>query len=295
MIHLIWNMHAGSAAAHAAIRERCGDDETLHLVETSSEDEARKAVAEAADAAADAVVAAGGDGTVHLVANAILNSKAEISFGVLPLGTGNDAARSMGLPMDPEAALTQIVERDCREMDVIAVADQYAVNMVTVGNTGKYVNLLTSEMKQRWGAFSYLRGVVEVMSELDVFELEIAIDDEPSERFEALNVFCANGRTSGGGLTVSDSALMNDGLMDVIIVRDGPPLEIAGLTAEYFLSDFREHELIEFRQARSVRIESSVDVPVSIDGDYFERKSLSLMVERQQLPVLLGDEPAAFD
>ncbi len=222
------------------------------------------------------IVAAGGDGSVHRLANIFMQLQqaghpVKASLGVFPLGTGNDFARSVGMPFEGPAAIQSLINGQDRPVDLLEFRSSehsgWCVNMITGGNTGNYLDSLTDEVKERWGAFCYLRGIVDVMNHLETFDLEVSFDEGPVETFSALNVFIANGKTSGGGMIVSPDAEINDGLMDVIIVQDGTPGEIAGLTAKFFLSDYQSHELISYRRAKKLRLVSGSTLPLTSDGE----------------------------
>ena len=136
----------------------------------------------------------------------------------------------------PQAA--ELIEngKTCRA-DIVhgaTAGDQlFYANMATGGNTGRFTKSLTDEMKQFWGPLVYVRGVVDVLAELVRYDIKVCFDDRQPEQFSALNVFVANGRTSGTGLQVAPDASLEDGLLDVVIVLDCEPIEIAGLAADF--------------------------------------------------------------
>ena len=170
------------------------------------------AIREAMRAARDGVelvVAAGGDGTVNSVVDALMSSDRRPALGILPLGTGNDLARMLGLPLAPDAALDTLRTADVVAIDAVestsSTETRWFANMLTGGNTGRYLRRMSDEVKRQWGPFCYLRGVVDVVRDLQVYQIRVTCDHGPPETFEALNVFVANGRNSGGGLTRSGS------------------------------------------------------------------------------------------
>jgi diacylglycerol kinase (ATP) len=271
---VLWNAGAGSATKSDAARERIESDPAADLFDFRDEAEAAARIRDALGRGVERIVAAGGDGTVGTVASLVAQQQAEhTDFAVLPLGTGNDLARTLDMPLDPEAAWDVCRSGQSRPMDLLRVqfgADQtgWAANMVTAGNTGKYTSVITPEMKQKWGPFCYLRGTLDLLQDLDVYELDVKCDDdEAATRYTTLNVFLANGRTSGGGLTVAPDARIDDGLLDLIIVQDGDALDLAALTADYLLSDFRTNPLVQHRRCRQVEFFAIPPVPISIDGD----------------------------
>jgi diacylglycerol kinase (ATP) len=273
-ILVLWNTGARAASDFDELRARIESDPRAELHELTGEPEARDRIRHALAGGCERIVAAGGDGTVGTVASLVAQQHAEhADFAVLPLGTGNDLARTLDMPLDPEAAWDVCRSGQARPMDLLRVqcgTDQvlYAANMVTAGNTGKYASVITPEMKQKWGPFCYLRGTLDLLQDLDVYEVDVRCDDDETPvRYAALNVFLANGRTSGGGLTVAPDARIDDGLLDLIVVQDGDALDLASLTADYLLSDFRVNPLVQHRRCRRVEISATPPLPISIDGD----------------------------
>ncbi len=228
------------------------------------------------------ILAAGGDGTIHAVAQHQIQADATCEYAVIPVGSGNDLARSLAMPLNPVAAWAVATLGPVHWIDVIECTwdDGHclATNMVTIGNTGAFLRDLTPEVKQRWGPFCYLRGVVDVAVNLQTFHADIALDGGKPEHREFLNCFIANGRTSGGGLTVAPGAKLDDGLAEVVLIRDGESPEIAGLVGQYAVGDFLAHHLVESRQAREIRIESAEELPCTVDGEVFTTRTLQLKV-----------------
>jgi diacylglycerol kinase (ATP) len=239
---VIWNGSAGSTNKAGDLRLDLETRQGVQLIETASRDETIRLAEKACREGIPRVIAAGGDGTINAVVSALVDCQRRqgdsATLAVLPLGTGNDLARSLKMPFDPteaihvcltgRTALIDVMELDCGEGPI-----NIAANMVTAGNTGKYIEVLTDELKQRWGALCYLRGTVDILEELEVFGIKLAIDDEPPIDVQALNLFFANGRTSGGGMTVCADACLNDGQLDLLVIRDGTGLDLATLTVDY--------------------------------------------------------------
>lgn len=298
-ILVLWNAGAGSAAEAGEVRAQIESDAGAELYEFSDESDARERIRQALADGGGRIVAAGGDGTVGTVASLLAQEQArQAEFAVLPLGTGNDLARTLNMPLDPQAAWGICRSGAALPMDLLRVhrgdeAILYAANMVTAGNTGKYAAVITPEMKQRWGPLCYLRSTIGLLQDLEVYDLQVQCDGGEVARYAALNVFLANGRTSGGGMTVAPEARIDDGLLDLIIVQDGTALDLAALTADYLLSDFRSNPLVLHRQCRKVRISASPPMPISTDGDPQSGSELTVEVESGALRVVRGNDTGA--
>lgn len=296
-IEVLWNPASGSSAKALAAQSLFADRSDCRLVETSTREEAVDLATAAAAGGAKMVVAAGGDGTVNAVAQGLIRADSKAVLGILPTGTGNDLARSLGIPLNPVFAAELILDRAAHNVHSIDVVDLHTptrettyLNMATGGNSGRFTQQLTDDMKQFWGALCYLRGTLTVISDLTVFELSIRIDDAPPERFSALNVFVANGRTSGGGLQAAPHASLEDGLLEVIIVLDGGPIDLAAMAAKYVVGSYLESDLVIHRRARSLSIEAEPDMVFSADGDVVTSEPVEFRIREAALPVVVGPD-----
>lgn len=293
-ILIIWNATAGSAGNHARLRAELERRAGVTIHESNSGPDAAALARQAVDRGVGLIVAAGGDGTVHAVVQGLAVDFTRARLAVLPLGTGNDLCRTLAVPSDPFEAAEFFTAGRATKIDLVRVdADSktiYMINMATGGNTTQAHDALTGEMKARWGPLAYLRGAVAALGDLDVYNTSVRIDGGPPERFEALNVIVGNGRTSGGGFQSAPHANPEDGLMELIVILDGPPIELAGLAVQYAVGDYLQSEQVVYRRARHVEIESEPALPLSIDGDRIECRSAAFQVLPQALRVLVGPE-----
>ncbi len=287
---VMWNPSAGTAQTADDIKEQLTRTSGVTLREPGDRESAITETLQAVAEGADVVVAAGGDGTVSSVVAGLMKSPTTASLGILPLGTGNDLARSFDIPLSPAEAMQTLVSGGLRTLDVIeftsSTGQRTYANMLTAGNSGRYLQHMTDEIKQRWGPLAYLRGVIDVLSDLQTYRIEVRCDDGPTESFDALNLFIANGRFSGGGLVVSPEAELADGMVDLVIIRDGDAGEIASLTSQYWVADYLEHELTVFRRAQQITITADPPMPLSADGDEVGHTPVTVTVKPQALRVV---------
>lgn len=293
---VIWNPSARQTTDSHAVRHWLESRRDCRVQETHSRADALHAIGKNLTSGVSRVIAAGGDGTANVALQGIVNAgRDDVDLAVVPLGTGNDLARTLGMPLDPVEALELIFHQSATlRMDVIEArwdaGRRVVANMSTAGNTGLYMERLTDELKQRWGPFCYLRGVVDVIRDLQVFDVEFAFDDDPPLRLPLLNLFIAGGRTTGAGLPVAPAARLDDGLMDVVVIRDGAPGEIASLTASYLLGDFLKHDLVLHRPVRRLVARPAESMPVSIDGDPVTHAGVEYVVTTRRVPVVVAPE-----
>ncbi|MFW5417183.1 hypothetical protein J0910_11285 [Nocardiopsis sp. CNT-189] len=168
------------------------------------------------------VVAAGGDGSLHALANALhrRGELAERTVGLIPMGTGNDFARTLGLPEDPVRAAALLREGAERRLDLIADdAGEITVNAVHLG-AGADSTLAAEAWKTLLGPAGYPAGTIKAGLGTRGHRVRIAADGRTvlKDR-KVLMVAVANGRYIGGGAELSPKSLPDDGMMDLIVSR----------------------------------------------------------------------------
>lgn len=298
--HVLLNAHAGGDADPVRQAARLHPD--AELVEA---DDLADAAEEAARGGIGLVVAAGGDGTVHAVANGLMRvgdgAESRPTLAICPMGTGNDLARTLSIPIGaPCTEVLRLLERgERRAIDAIRVespdGDCYAVNACSGGFTSLVDEAMTSELKSRWGAFAYAIGTARALPDIEEYRTTIAWDGAEPEEVRAFNVLVANGRTVGGGTPVAPGASLEDGLLDVVVVREGGALDMARLTARaYTTRDYTEDEKVIFRRCRRVEVASSPSMAFNVDGDPHTTHPVSFEVVPSAIRVVVGPEYKAY-
>jgi YegS/Rv2252/BmrU family lipid kinase len=175
----------------------------------------RRPVADAIRGAAgkfDCVIVGGGDGTLHAAAPALLETG--LTLGILPLGTANDLARTLGIGPDPVDAARVIAAGHARELDLGEVNGHPYWNVASVGLSVELAGELTAGTKRRWGKLAYAVAALRVLRRMRPFSAELEHDGQV-ERSRTVQVAVGSGRHYGGGMTVEAAAQPDDGLLDV--------------------------------------------------------------------------------
>ncbi len=175
----------------------------------------------------DRLLVAGGDGTVNGAAEACMASGA--TLGVLPAGTANDFARSLGVPLDPAGACRVIAADARRRVDVGRVGSRLFLNVVHVGLGAEVAPGVPAAHKRRWRHLGYLRTLAARLRGYRGFRARIS-PTGPGNDWQGrwLEIAVANGHCFGGGQEV-DEVRVDDGLLDLVAVRPRPPLRLLGL------------------------------------------------------------------
>jgi diacylglycerol kinase (ATP) len=295
-VRLVTNSNAGSAEQFKSVRAKVGLLGNVQNIETGKPGDAADAAAQAVDDRVDLIIAAGGDGTVNEVVNGMLRAgrAGEISttLGILPLGTGNDLARTLNIPLDPAGAIETLRERRVRKLDLIKAKwndqERVATNAAAGGFTGQMNEAITDEIKERWGPLAYLRGAMGVIPDLTQYETCIRYDGKARQPVHALNIIVANGRTAGGGTMVAPGADPSDGLLDVVIVRTGTTLELAGVAARLLAGDYTNSDIVTQRRAQRVHVESRPGMWFNIDRELITNDPIAFSVVPGAIEVIVG-------
>lgn len=277
---VILNRIAGSVKDADAMRERLQqlEPEQFHLSEQPGD--AERFAREASQNGLELIVSAGGDGTLNEVVNGIAAAGCKSVLGLVPLGTGNDFARTLAIPTDVDAALDLLRQGQSRPVDLVKVtSDQvrYFVNVSSGGFSGVVDEKLTPEMKQTWGPLAYLRSAAAAFSELRGYVTDVFLDDQPPIQADLYNVVVANGRYVAGGIPIAPEADLSDGLLDVVLIPERGTAELALVAAQILLGKHLGSDAIIFKRAKKVAINSRPGMWFNVDGE------------------LIGNEPAIFE
>lgn len=160
----------------------------------------------------DMVILGGGDGTLNGAAAAL--QETQLPFGVLPLGTANDFARTIGVPRDLARAAQIIIDGNRRPVDLGEVNGHFFFNVASIGFSAALARQLTAEAKRRWGTLGYALAAFNLLRQSRPFTVEID-HDGTIERVKTVQISVGNGRFYGGGMTVEKDAAPDDGRLDV--------------------------------------------------------------------------------
>ena len=206
---LLVNHHARSGTAPLddalSVLRRGGIDVTEE--ECSSKRPLPDAIRAQADGY-DCVIVGGGDGTLNAAAPALLETG--LPLGILPLGTGNDLARTLGIEPDPVAAAGLIVAGNIRRIDLGEVNGHPFFNVASIGFSAELARELTAEAKRRWGVLGYAITALRLLFQMRPFRAVIE-HDGMTEATHTVQISVGNGRHYGGGMTVDNAAEPDDG------------------------------------------------------------------------------------
>lgn len=164
----------------------------------------------------DCVVVGGGDGSLNFAVDSILRN--DLTLGVLPLGTANDFARTLGYPADPVEACRTVAQGVDHRVDVGQVNDVYFLNVASIGLAVRAKRYRSDAAKRWFGAAGYVGNVYAAFRDTRPFRAWVTCDGE-QQKLRTIQLAIGNGRYFGGGLAVSEDAVLDDGKLDLFSIE----------------------------------------------------------------------------
>ncbi|HWM24497.1 MAG TPA: diacylglycerol kinase family protein [Chthoniobacterales bacterium] len=276
---IILNPAAGSVKDADALMERLRSLPATTLKITSKRGSTSRFARAALKRGCDLIVAAGGDGTLNELINGIGEASGNARVGLIPLGTGNDFARTLGIPTDLDQCIELLLAGHTSAIDLVRVTSdraRYFVNVSAGGFSGLMNEKLTPELKKSWGPLAYLRCAAAALPELRAYRTQIALDDKETISESLYNVIIANGRYVAGGIPVAPEASPDDGLLDLVLIPERPVADLAILAPQMLMGNHLSSASIIFRRAARISVNSKPGMWFNVDGE------------------LVGNEPAVF-
>jgi diacylglycerol kinase (ATP) len=265
---VVWNPAAGSKAG---VRTNLTSEDVLRqtmrkaglgddLFVSPNADATRRRVREAVASGVDVVVAAGGDGTAGLVAEALIGNST--ALGILPLGSAMNIGRSLGVPRDVAAAARILVDGEIAEVDIGRAPDGLFFEMASVGINAA---VLAEAHKLAEGAYDSILGMLRAILTYRPATMTIEMDEETVET-GALMVVVANTPFTGAGLALAPEARLDDGRFDIAVYRHFSRWELTRHVLSILAGRRRYSPKVRtFRSAR-VRITAHRSLPVRADA-----------------------------
>src|SRR5216110_3868658 len=228
------------------------------------------------------IVAAGGDGTVTQVANGLAGSNA--ALGLLPMGTVNVFAMELGLPLHNQQLCWEIIEgANNRLVDLPSANGKCFVQLAGVGLDAQVVKETSLASKRSFGPLSYLISAAQIAARQPP---KLYIESESGSVGEGSFVLIGNGRLYGGPFPFFKRALIDDGLLDVVVFKRIGYLDIIRYLQEVIFSSSISMPELEYFQTKRLRVSSDDEVPVEVDGELIGTCPVEFRVRERGLRVL---------
>ncbi|HEM45962.1 MAG TPA: YegS/Rv2252/BmrU family lipid kinase, partial [Alphaproteobacteria bacterium] len=195
------------------------------------------------------------------------------AFGLLPLGTANDLARSLGIPSDPAAAMTVVTAGHVRRIDVGLANDRYFVNAAHIGLAARVTRNLSGGAKRKWGTFAYVAAVVRMVRRHRPFRATLRCDGA-AYHLRSAQITIGNGCHFGAGILISEDAALDDGLLDFYSLPPKGLLGLAALAPSIRLGRHVRYDDVRNGKGRVIEVQTRHPMGVTTDGELTTRTPL---------------------
>ncbi|MCB1488621.1 MAG: lipid kinase [Bauldia sp.] len=280
---LVVNPHA-SRAAHAlgaAVSALFAEGFALDIRQCAGPDEVHDLILRES-AGVDAIVIGGGDGTVSGTLPALI--EVGLPVGILPLGTANDLARTLGIPVNPSEAARIIAAGSRRKIDIGLVNDIHFLNVSSIGLAVEVTDRLDPELKRTLGPLSYAAAAIQTLGDAERFQAVIACNGERTD-VTTYQVTVGNGVRYGGGARVSTEAAIDDGILDIFAIETASIPELVAMAPAFFEGRHGGRDDVKVFRCTEATIETIEPMPISTDGEITTETPARYSVMRQALEV----------
>ncbi|MFK7694018.1 diacylglycerol/lipid kinase family protein [Paenibacillus sp. HJGM_3] len=219
-----------------------------------------------------AVVALGGDGTVNEVAGGLIGSG--VPMGCIPSGSGNDFARSVGVPTDPQAALERIVRGEVRTIDAAQLNGRRFVISAGIGFDGEVARMTNESFYKRWlnrirlGSLSYVISVLRLLVSYKPQTVTVELDGAVQTYRHVWLIAVANLPYYGGGMRICPDARGDDGRFHLCLVEGITRGQLLMFFPRVFTGTHTSLSAVHMLSAARVRIRSEQPLAIHVDGEW---------------------------
>jgi diacylglycerol kinase (ATP) len=274
------------------LRERLEVRPDITVEVTRSAGHAEELARLAGRSGADRVVAVGGDGTIQEIVNGLCspNHDASVALGIVPVGTGNDLARSLGLPTDPAEAWRTAMGRTLRRVDVARARngdgrERYFASAGGIGFDAHVARVMADA--RGWGAGrpGYLLTALRELWRFENRAVGVSLDGGAPITGRVLFVAFANGSFYGGGMRIAPDARPDDGLLDVCVVGDISRAAALRQIPNLYRGTHVRHPMVAMHRAAVIDISGDAGTCTHLDGEPFGGLPLRVTLESGRLEV----------
>jgi len=238
----------------------------------------------------DAVIAAGGDGTLNVVARVVWELQKPIAIGLIPLGSANGMARELNIPPSPEAALDIIAQFNPYTIDAIWVNQQHLC--LHIGDMGLNAAVVKSfEVEGSRGMGSYLKHLLKELFNPSIVKYKITTKEGTTRRFKSLMIAFANASRYGTGAIINPEGNLDDGRFELCIFQPFPFWTFFRIVFSFFLGTLSGSPYVKYLPCNAVTIEADQPQQLQIDGEVLGKtKVVEATILQQCLTFLVPDQ-----
>lgn len=256
------------------------------IKETEKQNDATVFAKQACEEKVDFLLAMGGDGTINEVVNGLAEQPYQPLFSFIPLGTVNDFARALGIPLEPELAIEALKMNHTKMVDIGQIGDKYFMNIVAIGEIASRVAETTVEQKTKMGSLAYLLEGAKAIISSEEIEMTIT-HDQGVWKGTPILILVALTNSVGGFEKMVNSAEVNDGKLHIYIIKQAGLAAIARMGAKILFGNLEKDDGVELIESTKVLIESQAPLYCNVDGDEGDCTPLEIKVLPQHVKMLI--------
>ncbi|MFD1019258.1 diacylglycerol/lipid kinase family protein [Thalassobacillus hwangdonensis] len=234
----------------------------------------------------DMVVSLGGDGTLHETINGMVDQHHRPRLGIVPLGTVNDFARALNIPLDPEKAIDVLHSDQTTRVDIGKFNDRYFVNIVAIGAIAEATYEVSPEQKTRLGPLAYVLEGIKTLASDNSYPLDVEYDGKKWSG-ESLLFLAALTKSTGGFEKLSPEAKVDDGVLHCYIIKKVNLIKLGPIVTSILRGELKENDAVEYFTAKKVRVSSEEALVTNVDGEEGDRLPVDLEVKQSHLEVII--------
>ncbi|WJH32187.1 diacylglycerol kinase family lipid kinase [Paenibacillus sp. CC-CFT747] len=261
----------------------------VSVKETAKELDATHFCIEACRNKYDLIVSIGGDGTLHETINGFTDQNHRPKLGIVPLGTVNDYARALNIPLDAGEAIETLRSKRVKAVDMGRVNGERFANVVAAGSLAESLSAVTSEDKSRLGAFAYLKEGIKDLMNHSTHPLIIRHDGGTWEGDSPLLLVTLT-NSVGGFEKLAPDAEVDDGLLHCFVIRDLSIFHTVTAGLSLLLGHLKNHKDVDYFTSRKVTVSSPDPVKTNVDGEEGPMLPLELGILPRYLQVIIPEE-----
>lgn len=264
---------------------------------TKKAGDAKEIAANAASEGRKFIIACGGDGTISEVTNGILSVEANAELGILPSGSGGDFSKTINLPKRFADAALALAKGKSELIDVgqttflntkLKEETRYFINVASFGMGGEVVKRSESSSKIFGGTLAYAYATLAATFSYECPEIFLECDEKPAQKWAIATVVVGNGRYFGGGMKIAPKASLDDGLLDVIVIKELSKIAMLSNTHHLYAGTHLDLPYVATTKVKKLvakPINPKTLVRLEMDGEYvgqlpatFELKAKKILI-----------------
>ncbi|MCF8370195.1 MAG: diacylglycerol kinase family lipid kinase [Bacteroidales bacterium] len=255
-----------------------------HIEYTEYAGHAKEIANNAVENGFDCIVAVGGDGSVNEVGSALVGKNC--TLGIIPCGSGNGLARSLKISMNARKALFQIVKEKTMDIDTLQLNELFFINVAGLGFDAQVAHLFKKQDKR--GLLSYMKAMLISYSRFKPIEISYKIEDETFQEKVFLMSF-ANSEQYGNNAYIAPLASLNDGLIDISILKPFPLFAAPGIVLSLVSKRIHKSKYFVGHLVSEIEIETSGSTEIHIDGEAVNVDNfMKVGVQTEKLRMICG-------